>query len=169
MLGGELDGIEGAQNFVEVAAGAHGIAQGQLDLLVGTDDKDGPHGGVVVRRASFGGGAAFGGQHVVELGDFEIGIANHGVVDFVALGFFDVGGPLGMAGHRIHANAEDFGVALGELGLQSGHVTEFGGADRSEVFGMGEQDRPAVADPVVKVDGALGGFGGEVGGNIVDA
>src|SRR5580693_5664886 len=40
VLGRELNGIDDAQDLVEVAAGAHGIAELQLDLLVGTDHEN---------------------------------------------------------------------------------------------------------------------------------
>ena len=60
-------------------------------------------------------------------------------------------------------------VALFEFGLEAGHVAELGGADGGEIFGVGEEDGPAVADPFVEIDGALGSFGGEVGGVVVDA
>ena len=112
---------------------------------------------------------ALGGQHAVELRDLELRVADHGVVHLVALGFFDIGGPFAVAADRVHAQPDDFGVALGEFRLQPGHVAEFGGAHRSEVFGMRKQDRPAVADPFVKVDRALRGFGGEIRGDVIDA
>ena len=60
-------------------------------------------------------------------------------------------------------------VALGKFRLQARHGAQFGGADGREVFGMRKQNCPAVADPVVKVDRSLRGFGGEIGGRIVDA
>ena len=47
VLGRELHRIEHPQNLIEVAAGAHRIAEHQLDLLVGTDHEHGAHGGVV--------------------------------------------------------------------------------------------------------------------------
>ena len=101
--------IEDAQHFVEVAAGAHRVAEHQLDLLVRTDDEDGAHGGVVGGGAAFAGVAGFGGQHVVELGDFELRVADHRVIDLVALRFFDVLGPLAVAADRVHAQADDLG------------------------------------------------------------
>ena len=60
-------------------------------------------------------------------------------------------------------------LRLANSGCRRRHVAEFGGADGREVFGVREQDGPAVADPVVKVDCALRGFGGEIGGRVVDA
>ena len=70
---------------------------------------------------------------------------------------------------RIDAQPDDLGVALVELGLQPGHVAELGRADRREVLRMREQDRPAVADPLVELDRALGGLGREVRRSGVDA
>jgi hypothetical protein len=112
---------------------------------------------------------ALGRQHAVELGDLQFGVADHRVFHLGALRLFDIGGPLAVAAHRIDAEADDLGVALGEFRLQPRHVTELGGADGREVFGMRKQNRPAVADPFVKVDRALRGFGGEIRGSIVDA
>ncbi len=112
---------------------------------------------------------AVSGQHVVELGDFEFGIADHGIGYFVALGLFDVGGPLAVAGDGVDAEADDLRVALGEFGLQPGHVAEFGRAHGGEILGMRKEDGIAVADPIMKVNGALGGFSGEIGSFRIDA
>ena len=73
----------------------------------------------------------------------------------MALGFFDVRGPLAVAGYRVHAQADDLGVALFKFRLQSGHVAQFGGADGREILGVGEQHGPAVAHPFVEIDCAL--------------
>ena len=43
----------------------------------------------------------------------------------------------------VDAQADDLRVALVELGLELRHVAELGRADRREVLGMREQDRPA--------------------------
>ena len=69
----------------------------------------------------------------------------------------------------IDGEADDLGAALGELRFEVGDGAELGGADGGEVLGVREEDGPAVADPLVEVDGAVGGFGGEVGGGVVDA
>ena len=71
VLGGELDGVEYADDFVEVAAGGHGVGDLELDALVGADDEDGANGRVVGGGAAFAGVAGIGGEHVVELGDVE--------------------------------------------------------------------------------------------------
>ena len=74
-----------------------------------------------------------------------------------------------MVGDGIDAQADDLRVALGEFRLQALPCAEFGGADGREVLGVRKQDGPAVADPFVKVNCALRGFGGEIGGSVVDA
>ena len=86
----------------------------------------------------------------------------------MTLSLFNVRRPLTVIGYRVHAQPEDLGVSLGELRLESRHVTKFSGAHGSEIFRMGKQDCPAVADPLVKVDRALRGFSGKVGGCVVD-
>src|SRR6185437_3111749 len=110
MFGGQLERVEDAENCGEVAAGAHGVGELELDFFVGAYDEDGAHGGVVIGSAAFGGFAAVGGEHAVELGYFEFGIADHGIVHLVPLGLFDVHGPFGVAADGIHADGQDFCV-----------------------------------------------------------
>lgn len=104
MLGGQLQRVKHAQNFCEVAAGAHGIGKLELDFFVGANYEDGAHGGVVIGGAAFGGFSAVGGQHAVELGDFQFRVADHGIVHLVALGLLDVHGPFGVAADGVHAD-----------------------------------------------------------------
>ena len=169
MLRRELDRVDHSQDLVEIAARGHRVAQHQLDLLVGADDEDRAHGLVGRGRAALGGAGLLGRQHIVELGDLKVAVADDGIVDLRALGLLDVGKPSAVAVDRIDAEPDQLGVALGEFGLDLGHVAEFRGADRREVLGMGEQDRPAVADKVVEVDRSLGGLRHKIGRSVVDA
>ncbi len=66
----------------------------------------------------------------------------------------------------VDRKADYFDIALVKLWLDLGDVAELGCADRCEIFWMAEQHTPRVAEPVVKLDLALGGLGGEVWGNI---
>jgi hypothetical protein len=165
----ELHGVEDAEDLVEVPAGGHGIAELQLDLLVGTDDENGTDGGVRGRGAAFGGAGLVGGEHVVKLGDLEIDVADHGVIDGVAGDVLDVDGPLGVVLDGIDREADDLGSALGELPFEASHGAELGGADGSKVLGVGEEDCPVIADPLVELDGAVGGVSSKVGGFVVDS
>ena len=169
MLRRELHRVEHAEDLVEIAARCHRVAQRQLDLLFGADDEDRAHGLVGCGCAALGGSRLLGRQHVVKLGDLEVAVANDGIVDLRALGLLDVGKPTAMAVDRIDAQADELGVAFGELRLDLGHIAELGGADRREVLGMREQDRPAVADPLMEIDRSFCGLSGEVGCRVVDA
>ena len=60
-------------------------------------------------------------------------------------------------------------LRLSNSALALGEGAELGGAHRREVLGVGEQDPPAVAEPLVEVDRALGGVGGEVGGGVAES
>src|ERR1051326_3774745 len=155
--------------FVEVAASAHGIDQHQLDLLIGADHEHRADRRIVDSGPAFAGFSAFGGKHAIELGNLEFGIADHRVSDFMALRFFNIGSPFAVAGNRINAQPDNFAVALGKLRLQARHVAQLRGANWREVLGVRKQDRPAVADPFMKVDFALCGFSAEVRRSIVDA
>src|SRR5690348_2844231 len=56
----------------------------------------------------------------------------------------------------VDRQADDFDVALVELGLEFSHRAELGGADRREILGMREQHGPRIADPIVELELALG-------------
>ena len=70
---------------------------------------------------------------------------------------------------RVNAQADNLAPALDELGLKPGHDPQFGGAHRREVLRMREKDRPAVADPLAKMNRALRGLSGKIRGRLVDA
>ena len=70
-----------------------------------------------------------------------------------------------MAAQRVGREADQLDAALGELGLEAGHLAELGRAHGGVVLGVREEDDPAVADELMEVDGAGGGVGLEVGGN----
>jgi hypothetical protein len=107
-------------------------------------------------------------DHVVELGHDQVAVADDRIVRGRALRLLDVLGPPLVVVHGVDAEAEDLGVPLLELRLQLGHVAELGRADRREVLGVREEDRVAVADPLVEVDGSLGGLRLEVRSLVAD-
>jgi hypothetical protein len=74
---------------------------------------------VVGRRAALGGAGHAGRQHAVELGDLEVGIADHRIVDLVALRFGDVLLPALVVVDGIDGQADDLAVALVELVLEA--------------------------------------------------
>ncbi|MCY1504967.1 hypothetical protein D9M68_391580 [compost metagenome] len=168
MLGGQLQRVDDAQHLVEVAAGGHRIDEDEFDLLVRTDDEDVAHRLVVGWRAL---GRVAGNrrrQHAVELRDGVVDVGDHREVRRMALRFLDVGGPAGMPVERIDGEADDLDAAPVEFRLDARHVAELGGADGRVVLGVREQDRPGVADPVVKPDGAIGRSDLEVRCEVID-
>src|SRR5262249_45939683 len=53
--------------------------------------------------------------------------------------------------------------------LQPCDCTQFGGADRREILGMGEEQAPAIAEPLMKADRPLSRLGFEVRGGIAES
>ena len=155
-----LQRVEQPQHLVEVAPRAHRIDEHRLHFLVGTDDEDRAHGRVVRRGARARRGVRM--DHVVELRDVEVRVADERIVDLRALRLLDVLHPARVVGHGIDAQADDLRVALVEFGFQPRHVAELRRAHGREVLRMGEEDRPAVADPLVEPDLSLRRFGGKV-------
>lgn len=73
-----------------------------------------------------------------------------------------------MAVDGVGAQANELCTTLGELRLELGESTELGGADRSVVLRVREQDNPVVTDELMEVDWAVGGLGLEVGGSAAE-
>jgi hypothetical protein len=64
--------------------------------------------------------------------------------------------------------ADELDAALGELGLEAGHLAELGRAHGRVVLRVREENDPVVANELMEVDGALGRVGLEVGGNAAE-
>src|SRR5207249_1670047 len=131
VLRGELHRVDDAQHLVEVASCRHRIRDRQLDLLVRADDVDGTNGLVIGRRARRAGGRLLR-EHVVQLRDLEILVADHRIVRRGALRLLDVLRAALVRVHALRGQTDDLHVALGELSLELRDVTEFGRTDRSE-------------------------------------
>src|SRR5205823_11407054 len=108
--GRELHRVEQPQHLVEVAPRAHRIDDHRFHFLVRPDHEHRAHGGVV-RRGAFPTGRV-GVNHVVQLGDGQVGVADEGVVDRVALRFLDVAKPALVIAHEVRAQADYFRVTL---------------------------------------------------------
>ena len=94
-------------------------------------------------------------DHVVELGDGKISIANQWIVHCMSLGFFDVFHPVGVIADGVRAQANDLTVAFFEFRLQAGHIAQLGRANWSEILRMREQNSPAIPYPIMKIDCAF--------------
>ena len=134
-------------------AGTGRIGQRELDLLVGADDEHRAHGGgVVVTRV----------DHPVQRRHAAVGVGDQREVDLGALRLGDVGRPGAVRLGRIDRDGGDLRVARRELVVQPRDGAQLGGAHRREVGGVREQHAPALAQPFMEADLAVGGLGGEV-------
>ena len=68
-----------------------------------------------------------------------------------------------MAVNGVGRQADQLDSSSREFWLKFCECAELGGADRREIFWVGEQDYPFVANELVEVDGTLSGLGIEVG------
>ena len=105
-------------------------------------------------------------DHAVEGAHFPIWVCDHGEVNLVALGLLDVLLPPLMGFKGVHRQADDFDASFVELRFNFSNIPELGGADWCKIFGMREEDAPAVAQPFMKLDLPKGGVCFEVGGDI---
>src|SRR5436853_4215107 len=103
-------------------------------------------------------------DHVVEFRHLVVGIGNYRKVQRGALCFFDVFCPTLVGIRRVDAEADDLHIALIKFGLQARAFAEFGGAYGREIFGMREEHRPAIANPLMKINWALGSLSSEIRG-----
>src|SRR5690606_29029623 len=78
----------------------------------------------------------------------------------------DIVDPLQVGVHRVHGQGNGLDVALGKFVSELGGEAQLRGADRGEVSGVGKQDSPAVAQPLVETNAACAGFLLEVGGDV---
>ena len=117
MLGRELNRIEHTQHFVEIAPGAHRVAEHQLDLLVGADYKHCSHSCVGSCGSPVASIPGVGRQHVIELCSLQFGVADHRVVHFVSLGLFNIRDPLAVTAYWVYAQTDNLAISLREIGL----------------------------------------------------
>ena len=148
-----MQGIHHAQQFLEVAAARSGIGDHELDLLVRADHEHRPDCHVV---------RGIGMDHVIQHGGLFLRVGDQRKIHRAVLSLIDVFGPPLVRLQRIHADRDHFDAALLELAFDPRHVPQFGRAHRREVLGVREQDAPAIAQPFVEIDLALGRIRREV-------
>lgn len=102
-------------------------------------------------------------QHVIEICNGSLLITNDWEAQLAARNLINVLDPSSVGLDGVGRKTDQLDAALGELGLKLCEGAQLGGADGCVVFWVGEQDNPLVANELVEVDWALGGFGLEVG------
>jgi len=104
-------------------------------------------------------------NHVICQRDLSLLVSDDWERELAARDLINVLDPSSMALNGVCGQTDQLGTALGEFWLKLGESTELGCADWSVIFWVREEDDPAVADEVVEVDWAIGGFGVKVWGN----
>src|SRR3954462_2144196 len=93
VLGRQLKRVDYPEPLVEVAPGGNRIDKHELNLLVRPDHEHVAYRQIVGRGAPLRGAARAGWEHPVELGDRQVGVADHRVVWREPLCLSDVLGP----------------------------------------------------------------------------
>lgn len=157
-----LQSVDHSQHFSSVSPSQRRVGHDQSHLLGGVNDEHQSHG----EHGLFGDLLEVGfRQHVVQVQHFQLLVSNDGELELgpISHHFLDVLDPLLVRGDPFRQQPNQLDASLVELRLQLGEGAQFGGAHGGEVGGVGEQDGPLVADPVVEVDFPLGGVDVEVG------
>ena len=138
VAGCQLDRVDQPQYFIEVASRTHRIDQVRLDELVRPDDEYRAHGVIGGGGAPLRAVAGVGRQHVVQLRDFQILVADDRKGHHTAGHVLDIGQPSLMVLHELR------------------------GAHGREVLRVREQDGEGVSKPFMEIDRALRGLSVEV-------
>ncbi len=120
-------------------------------------------------RPPLGRQVIIGGQHVIGFGHRQAGVVDDREIGRGTAKGLDVTFPLFVVGRPVDRDADHLGVARRPFAGQLGHRGKLGRANGRKVARMAEQDAIAVAQPVMEPDGASRAFGGEIGGDVVDA
>ena len=155
----QLQGVDQTQNFVEIATRAGWVGQRSPDNLFGVDDK---------HAADRGRCRSIGVDHVIQRSYLAIGISEDREVDGGVLGVVDVQKPAVVRLQRIHTDGDGLDVARSKLARQRGGFSQLGGANGREIRRVRKKHHPVIPCPLMKMDGALCGFLGEIGGGIAE-
>lgn len=103
--------------------------------------------------------------HIISQSNLSILISNYWEGQFGATDLIDIFDPSSVALNGVCRQSNQLDTSFCELRLELGESTEFGSADRSVIFWVGEEDNPLITNEFVEIDRALGGIGLEVWGN----
>lgn len=168
MTDSKLQRIDDSQDLIKAPAGAGGVGQAELDLLITADDEDGSNGHGHALRV----GGGVGRNHAVQAGNVPRGVRDDrearvgGHRDRAEGG--DVGQPLGVRLVVVARQRETLDVALVELREQLRDARELGGAHRREIGRVREEHGPLARDVGMEVDRAVRGLGLEVWGLVAE-
>ncbi|TNV73358.1 hypothetical protein FGO68_gene3180 [Halteria grandinella] len=157
VLGGQLKRINHSDDLIEVSACGSRVCDHQLHLLVGANHEDASHSEH---------GEGLGMNHSVQFTHLPIRIGDHRKVHGRALCLAYVFLPLEVAHNWVNRQPDDLDASFFELWLDLRHVAQLRGAHGREVLRVREEHAPAVTQPIVEADCALGGVCREVWCNV---
>ena len=162
MLLDVLEGLDEADELINVAADGEVVHGDLADVLLGVNDEGAAESNAVVEEDT-----VVGGDLLLEVRD-----EGDGHLAEAAL-LAGLHGPGKVGELRVDGAADDLAVELVELGNAVGELDDLGGADEGEVEGVEEEDEP-LALVVIKGDGLEGavghaGGGREGGGGLLDS
>ena len=141
----QLQGIDDAQDFIEVAARTERIREDQPHLFVRVDDENGAHGGRdgLLRV-----------NHVVQHRHFLVDVGDDGEAHHRVLRLFDILDPALVRLGRVHRQGDGLHVALVEFRLELGRQAQLRRAHGGKVGRVGKQHHPGIASPLVELERA---------------
>ena len=167
MLITRLQTIQHTQNLGGIPTRRRRVAQNQANRLLRIDDENRANRKRNTFLIDIGGILVV--QHIVQQRDLALLIAYYGKLEVATRNLVDVLDPLLVRLDGVGGEADELCVAARKFWFELCEGTEFGGADGGAVGRVREEDCPLVADELVKVDGAGGGFGFEVRGGAAQA
>ena len=177
MLIASLERIDDTQDLSRVATSRGGVRKDGADGLLGVDDEHTADGesnalGVDIRSVLVIDPTSSSAKnldslsrslHVIGQSHFALLVTNDGKGEVATRNLVDILDPASMGLDGIGRETNQLDTTLLELRLQLCESTELGRAHGGVVFGMGEQNDPAITNKLVEVDWTSGGFGLEVG------
>jgi len=161
VLVASLERVDDSEDLGGVTAGRGWVGEDETDGLLGVNDEDGTDGERNALGVNVGGILVV--KHVIGICDLAVLVADDGEVQRAAGNLIDILDPSSVRLDGVGGQADQLDAALGELRLELCECAELGGADRSVVLGVREEDDPLVADELMEINGTFGGLGLEVG------
>lgn len=156
-----LQGVHDPEDFSSIAASGGRVGQNRANGLLRVDNEDGADSEGDALLIYIRGILVI--QHVILEGDLSLLVTNYRKSKIASADLIDIRNPFAMAVDGVGRQSDQLHSSSREFWLKFCESAKLSGADRCEVFWVGEQDYPFVANELVEVDGTLSGLGIEVG------
>jgi len=150
VLVASLERVDDAKNFSSVAASGGRIREDGADSLLGVDDEDRSDRERDTFRVDIGGVLLV--QHVVQQGNLPLLVTDDGELQVATADLVDISDPVSMAVNGVCGQSDQFDASSCEFWLQLCECSQLSCANWCEVFGVGEEDDPFIADELMEVN-----------------